>query len=88
MESVSLMSPALAGGFSTTSTTWDVLIYFYTGLQNECCTGLILKGSLYHREVIILVSSYCWDLDYMAVSHLQLGQKDEVLGLNLEKTEL
>ena len=85
---MSLMSPALAGGFSTTRTTWDVLIYFYTGQQNERCTGLIPQGSLCHREVIILVPSYCWDLDCMSVSHLQRGQKGEVLALNLEKTEL
>ena len=30
MEPVSLMSPALAGGFFTTSATWDAPRYVYT----------------------------------------------------------
>ena len=30
MEPVSLMSPTLAGGFFTTSTTWEAQIYKYT----------------------------------------------------------
>ena len=35
IESIALMSPALAGGFFTTSATWEAPERFHTGMQKQ-----------------------------------------------------
>jgi len=42
IELLSLMSPALAGGFITTSTTWEALVIFFLKMErmNSCKIGV------------------------------------------------
>ena len=59
----SLMSPALAGGFFTTSTTWKAHAHF-----NYCQTGVGERGEVHHcgQTLLSLFTSGMWDFLLMS----------------------
>ena len=59
----SLMSPALVGGFFTTSTTWKAHAHF-----NYCQTGVGERGEVHHcgQTLLSLFTSGMWDFLLMS----------------------
>ena len=52
MEPTSLVSPSLAGGFFTTSTTWEACFYHYVLLYSFVCL------------FVHCLSPYLWDISF------------------------
>ena len=57
IEPVSFASPALAGGFFITGTTWEVLLLFM-GLQLHICYTLYYYPWIFEAQFILIVSFF------------------------------
>ena len=55
IELLSLMSPALAGGFLTTSTTWEAYVYLYIERDMSLYIHIILLTCTYAFIIVFIV---------------------------------
>ena len=55
IELLSLMSPALAGGFLTTSTTWEAYVYIYIERDTSLYIHIILLTCTYAFIIVFIV---------------------------------
>ena len=63
IEPVSFMSPALAGGFFTTSTTWEVLT-LWAGLKQEFVRELFEEYGKLFESMVTKPAYQSWPVEF------------------------
>ena len=73
IEPVSLMSPALAGGFLTTSTTWEVLT-LWAGLKQEFVRESFEEYEKPFESMVTKPAYQSWPVEFQLYVYIKAGQ--------------
>ena len=73
IEPVSLMSPALAGGFLTTSTTWEVLT-LWAGLKHEFERESYEEYEKPFESMVTKPAYQSWPVEFQLYVYIKAGQ--------------